>query len=1423
MTTPCSMSVEDVWGPQVHGCGTDFDLTLLFQEVVLFIGPLGIATVLAGYRIWQLLKTEAIIASPILHGLKLGGLLAAQASINASRTRASIAVSSVGIVGYLFLLITSHLEHARAVRASTVMLLYLSYSTPADTMRTRTLWSMPRENQPVAAILACSCVCKFVLLILESRPKVVRPKVQTPTADERANIVSQAFIWWLVPLFVRARKSALTMALLPEIDPKLTRAVDEGNDVLCGQSVFQHLLIVRGRLLASAIFPQLCYTGLLYAQPFLVQRATEFMTAPRGVNTNKIGGGLIAAYAIVYVGIAATQVIYRQCTARAITAIRADLVTMIHNHTLRLSSSSSSRDAASTLMSADVERFAAGSRNMHECWACVIQVALGVWLLERQLGWAVAATTGLTVTFLGVTALVLTPAGKRQTAWLKSMETRIAATTQSLRVIKGIKMTGLAATIHRNLTRLRKAEARSVRRFRYVLLVVAWASFIPVIMSPVLGFTIYNVAIGPQSGRILTPAMVYPSLTIFVLFGNSVAQLIESAVNLWTAAAALRRIQEFLVDDNTYRDKRVLLSSIDVNADDNELPSAALGRRRNPIALRLTQVDAGWIADQPMIINNVNLNASSPSIVAVVGPTGCGKTTLIQVLLGESQYTGSVAISTRRIGYCSQTPWLSNDSIRNNIVGPETFDQGWYDTVIRATALQQDLTTMAEGDSTMVGYDGSALSGGQKKRVALARAVYMRAPMMFLDDPFNGLDGRTETYVIEALLGPAGLLRQKGNDYMIMIVGGESETEADCELVRQVRVADRVVSLTDTANSEDEFQTSGFHSRSFKDVRGAIQGSLSGHSSSKDGTQEPTTTTNSSVYRYYLKVAGKRKLMVFLGMCMVFVAGVAFNQIWIVLWSEHNVSDYRTAQGLYIGLYFGIGAVQLIAWTGAAFFFVIAIAEKSADRCHTALLETVLCAPMSFFDSTAAGNIINRFSQDLQLIDTELPYSFIGAVNQFLAAIGNCCIIIYGSPWAGLAIPVVGATLYMLQGFYLSSSRQLRLLEIEAKGPLFSNFLETLNGLATIRALRWNAEYMRKNQVAIKDSQKPFYLLYASQNWLNLTLDLITAGLAVIIMCIGVATAGSAAGATIGLALFSAAGFGASAKDVIQHWTQLEISMSAIERVRSFTKETPSEVEKSVLRAALAGDYKAWQGRGIIKFDKVSARYTPSSPLVLRDISIEIQPGQRYAICGRTGSGKSTLIATLLRLIPVDGGTIYVDESDISKLRPDQVRSRFNTLPQDPVLIYGTVRHNMQLYEPSCNDRDMIAALDAFGLWDTILSKGGLDVPLNDELLSHGQRQLLCFARSTLQKSNIIILDEPSSQSDRDIEQMMERSIRERFKGHTVLCIAHKLATILSFDTVITMDAGSIAETGNPRMLLQDQTSLFSKLMLSQRDHVENP
>lgn len=447
-------------------------------------------------------------------------------------------------------------------------------------------------------------------------------------------------------------------------------------------------------------------------------------------------------------------------------------------------------------MSADVERFVTGTRNMHECWACILELALSLYILKTQLGVATAAAGGLSVTFIGLTSLVVGAAGRRQNAWLKGMETRIAATTRALKAMKGIKMTGVAAFVRRDLVALRKDEIRKMRGFRQILMLVLWAMWIPVIMAPIVAFTVYNFAVGPRSGNALTPALVYQCLTILNIFGNNVATLLDSSVNLVTAGASLLRIQEFIVGENTRSDQRIILPSPGDDADDDGIPllpasprapsNAAIRLQRlrrslgprgqaatTTTTLRLTRACAGWSADGPLVVNGADLEVSSPSIVAVVGPTGSGKTTLLQMLLGETRQTqGEVGISTRHIGYCSQTPWLTHATVRENVVGSpdDGFDGAWYETVIRATALQKDLRWMAHGDETVVGNEGSGLSGGQKKRIALARALYARAPVLILDDPFNGLDGRTESRVLEALLGPRGLLRQ----YPVLVVWATS-------------------------------------------------------------------------------------------------------------------------------------------------------------------------------------------------------------------------------------------------------------------------------------------------------------------------------------------------------------------------------------------------------------------------------------------------------------------------------------------------------------------------------------------------------------------------------------------------------------------------------------------------------------------------
>lgn len=432
-------------------------------------------------------------------------------------------------------------------------------------------------------------------------------------------------------------------------------------------------------------------------------------------------------------------------------------------------------------MSADVERFATGTRNMHEAWASPIELAIGLFILQTQIGLATAAVGGLTLVFVGFTGLIAGSAGKRQNEWLKGMEMRIVGTTQALKAMKGIKMTGASAVVRRDILALRRAEVRRMRKFRQVMVLVLWSMFIPVIMGPIIAFTVYNVQVGPKLDVVLTPAAVYQVLTTLGIFGNNIGQMLQSSVDIVTAGASLKRIESFLLSENTREDKRALLpgrnSRLPAENDDDlgepllpraqahggaiRLKSMRRKMRNYPITLRLSRACAGWSTEGPMVVSNANFEASSPSVVAVVGPTGSGKTTLLRMVLGETEHSeGVVGITSRHIGYCSQAPWLTHASIRENIIGLGVFEERWYNTVLQVTALHKDVSMMAEADETVIGNAGGSLSGGQKKRIALARAIYSRAPILILDDPFNGLDGRTENEVLDALFGPQGLLRK---------------------------------------------------------------------------------------------------------------------------------------------------------------------------------------------------------------------------------------------------------------------------------------------------------------------------------------------------------------------------------------------------------------------------------------------------------------------------------------------------------------------------------------------------------------------------------------------------------------------------------------------------------------------------------------
>ncbi|KAK4233717.1 putative ABC multidrug transporter [Achaetomium macrosporum] len=444
---------------------------------------------------------------------------------------------------------------------------------------------------------------------------------------------------------------------------------------------------------------------------------------------------------------------------------------------------------------------------------------------------------------------------------------------------------------------------------------------------------------------------------------------------------------------------------------------------------------------------------------------------------------------------------------------------------------------------------------------------------------------------------------------------------------------------------------------------------------------------------------------------------------------------------------------------------IITMVPLSGEKFHFVLLNTVLSAPISFFVKTDSGVTLNRFSQDLQLIDMELPIAALNTFATFVLYITQIVLIGIGSIYAAISFPIVLAALYFIQKVYLHTSRQLHLMDLGTKAPLYSLFEEPLSGLPTIRAFGWQDALEEKNHELLDRSQRPFYLLFTLR--------------------------GTVAAGGVGLALLN---------------TTLETHIGSVARIRSFTETAVPEDQPEEKQMPPPG----WPSTGTIEFKNLSAAYSQDD-LVLKDVSLSIIAGEKIAVCGRTGSDKTSLIMTIFRLVNIAGGSIIVDGVDIATLPRQEVRSQIVAVPQHPFLLKGSVRLNA---DPMgiASDEDIIAALQCVQIKEVVDKNCGLDADIDSLNLSSRQRQLLCLARAMLRPSSILILDEATSSIDAKTEETMQRLIRRKFANHTIIAVAHKLETILDFDKVAVLDAGRLVEFDSPYALLDVPDSAFSRL-----------
>ncbi|KAI1100526.1 ABC transporter [Jackrogersella minutella] len=1426
----CTVQNDALFGPYAGAsCRGGFDFTLLFEQSILSVPFAGICLIAFLFRLVYLSKRKLTTLGSSIRLAKVvtaAAFLAIQVSLlviwdfhSVRRTKVSIAAATINLVVALFVLVLSWLEDARSIRPSSVLSIYLIFSGLLDLPLVRTLW-LQGANTVLASLSSTSIALKLVLLFLEAQSKEDRLKgaYKHLPPESTSGIINRSLLWWVNSIFRRGFRAILALDDLYDIDKSLsskflfntinaswsTRRVPE-------RRLEFPITIIRAFLIPLLLIaiPRLFLIGFTFSQPFLISRTLELLSQPESQASRQQGYGIIAATALIYLGLAFLTLHYNHNLNRFITMFRGATNALIYDRVLRIESRVYDEAAAITLMSTDVDRIAISLVSLNEVWARLLEVGVGLSLLALQLGWVcVMPVIVVILSSLGATH-ISKHIGGRQKVWMQAVQKRVSVTANMLCEIKAIKMMGLTDVLMKTIQKYRVDETHRMAGFRWSIVWQNVGQNIPWAVAPALTFAVYAAQAIAQGTDSIGTTKAFTSLAIITLLTSPVAKLLSAIPSTSASIGCYDRIQKFLLAPPRQDHRLVggpkenhLTLGLQSRSPCNDMGSRPFNPVDENIAISVEDISLRLTPDSDSILKNVSFKVNQGSFTMILGPVGVGKSTLLSSLLGEvSPQHGSIIINTSRVAFCSQIPWLPNSRVKDAICMPcesAPFDEEWYQTVLRACALDQDLNLLPAGDETEIGSGSTVLSGGQKARVALARAIYSRCGIVVLDGVTSALDAKTKWNIGQKLFGKHGLLRQLG---ATVLLAGSPE---------YLNLVDQVLILGDNglkfAGAYDQALSEGFIEPSTRPQRVGMH-ELEDTSepiymkkkakevSEKDELDDLTRATGDfAVYRYYFNSIGQWKILVFVAFVTLNVFSSAFSQIWLKWWTDAGGGQL----GLYISIYLVLAVFNSVGNGGYVWAILILISPSTARKLHYTLLKTVMRAPQSFFSSTDSGTILNRFSQDMTLVESQLAIGMLITVSNLFSVLATAALVASGSSYMAATTPLLILAVGIIQYFYLRTSRQLRLLDLEAKSPLYSNFLETLTGLETIRAFGWENMQREANNRLLDNSQKPYYLLYCIQQWLDLVLDLIVAAEATLVVGLAVGLRGSSTSpGALGVSMNNVLSFNMYLASFVTGWTQLETSLGSIARVRNFEMEVLPEAKNGENQVPPS----SWPEKGAIEFKNLTASHNSNSA-ALHDVTLSIPPGYKVGICGRTGSGKSSLIGAILRLLEIDSGSIIIDDFNIATIPRETIRTRLVAIPQDPLILIGTVRLNA---DPrfAHSDDDIINALERVGLWAVLQPRGGLDSEITASSLSRGQQQLFALGRALLRKGKVLLLDEPTSHMDPETDAMIQRIMRDEFGDCTVIMVSHKLDGVMGMDLVVVMDEGRLVEMGNPAELLK--------------------
>uniref|UniRef100_A0AAQ5ZB04 ATP-binding cassette, sub-family C (CFTR/MRP), member 9 n=1 Tax=Amphiprion ocellaris TaxID=80972 RepID=A0AAQ5ZB04_AMPOC len=1158
--------------------------------------------------------------------------------------------------------------------------------------------------------------------------------------------------------------------------------------------------------------------------------------------------------------------------------LRGALLAMIYNKILRLSTSNMSMGEMTlgqinNLVAIETNQLMWFLFLCPNLWAMPVQIVMGVILLYYLLGCSALVGASVIVLLAPVQYLIATKLADTQKNTLEHSTDRLKTTTEILKGIKLLKLYAWENIFCDSVEETRGKELTSLKTFAfYTSMSIFMNAAIPI--AAVLATFVMHHFIN-KTGP--SPSEAFAALALFHILVTPLFLLSTVVRFAVKALVSVQKLGEFLqsdeIGDDSWRNGDI---SVTLEPGKKHLGMTKAINRKQPmryqmdnyehptrrplrptetedVAVKVSNGSFTW-GSNLLTLSDINIRIPTGQLTMIVGQVGCGKSSLLLAMLGEMQaiegrvYWRSLNSSNAgfernikySVAYAAQKSWLLNATVEENITFGSPFNKQRYKAVIDACSLQPDIDLLPFGDQTEIGERGINLSGGQRQRICVARALYQNTNIVFLDDPFSALDIHLSDHLMQegilkflqddkrtVVLVTHKLQYLIHADWIIAMKDGSVLREGtlkdiqthDVELYdhwktlmnRQDQELEKDIQQDSQTTLERKTLRRAFYSR---EAKNQIDDEDEEEEEEEEDDDNMSMTTNRrskipwKVCWCYLSSGGFFMVFLMVSSKLLKHSVIVTIDYWLALWTCLYSVNLCDSYYLTVFIILCAAGITLCLITSLTVEF---LGLSAATNLHHNLLNKIIHAPIRYTNTTLQH--LQVYSSTVNTC-SHIPPTLESLTRSTLLCLSAIGVIASITPAFLIALVPLGVAFYFIQKYFRVASKDLQDLDDSTQLPLLCHFSETAEGLTTIRAFRQEARF-KQRMLELTDTNNTAYLfLSAANRWLEVRTDYLGA----VIVLTAAATSiwslryGLQAGGLVGLGLTYALTVTNYLNWVVRNLADLEVQMAAVKKVNSFLGTESENYEGSMDSSQVPEN---WPHNGEIKIQDLCVRYDPMLKPVLKHVNAYVEPGQKVGICGRTGSGKSSLSLAFFNMVDIFEGKIIIDGIDICKLPLQTLRSRLSIILQDPVLFSGSIRFNLDP-ERTCTDDRLWEALEIAQLKNMVKAlAGGLDAVVTEggENFSVGQRQLFCLARAFVRKSSILIMDEATASIDMATENILQKVVMTAFADRTVVTIAHRVHTILTADLVIVMKRGNILEYDKPETLLEQEDGMFASFV----------